>query len=418
MISSRRFLWLYYGFQFFFNLLLWFPVYYEFQKRIGLDDPQIFRIQTIYYLAFCVLEIPTGYLADRWGRRPCMRAGAIVLTLGNLLPVFVQSYAGFLAHFLLIGLSRSLISGASSAYLYDYLAQAGDAAAFKEVEGRARAYGLVGKVLCWAGIGVLMEWRLELPYILTALSSAVSIAFAFWLPPLPGTASQPASRASKGFCSDLRPVMVLLRSTPRLLLLMLQGVSIFVLARICQVNLFQPILTEKHFPLAAFGLILAVNTVFEALGSAYPNVLRRWFDDLSATSLLSIVLGLSLSLIAWSGQAGAIVWLTVFALCTGLSYPIQRQLLNDAIPDPAYRATLLSLESLIDRAVCAGVAALIGSYVASGRLDVFLHYSNVAAISVTVAITGVLLLMRDRRPATRDLALAGARRGVGTEELL
>src|SRR5690606_6775932 len=59
----------YYAFQFFFNLLLWIPVFYEFQKQLGLDDPQIFRIQSVYYLVFCFLEIPTGAFADRFGYR-------------------------------------------------------------------------------------------------------------------------------------------------------------------------------------------------------------------------------------------------------------------------------------------------------------------------------------------------------------
>ena len=71
---------LYIAFQFFFNLLLWVPIFYTFQRQMGLSDPQIFGIQSIYYVAFCLFEIPTGYIADRFGFRCSMLLGAAMLT--------------------------------------------------------------------------------------------------------------------------------------------------------------------------------------------------------------------------------------------------------------------------------------------------------------------------------------------------
>ena len=55
----------YYIFQFLFSMLFWAPIFFEFQKRLGLSDGEIFRIQSLYYLAFCFLEIPTGFFAER-----------------------------------------------------------------------------------------------------------------------------------------------------------------------------------------------------------------------------------------------------------------------------------------------------------------------------------------------------------------
>src|ERR1700752_4158415 len=92
----------YYGFQFFFSLLLWLPIFYEYQKRMGLSPTQIFDIQSIYYIVFCLLEIPTGMVADFFGHRNCCRLGALVLVVSNLFPIFLPSYAGFLVHFILI----------------------------------------------------------------------------------------------------------------------------------------------------------------------------------------------------------------------------------------------------------------------------------------------------------------------------
>ena len=75
-------------------------------------------------------------------------------------------------------------------------------------------------------------------------------------------------------------------------------------------------------------------------------------------------------------QIAVLLCLFTLSYATGLSFPIQRQLLNDAIVDSSYRATLMSLESIIDRGLCAWSASVIGSYLASGKLSQFLVLSG------------------------------------------
>lgn len=392
----KRVVRLYYGFQFFFSLLFWLPVFYEYQRRIGLSDTQIFSIQSFYYTVFCLMEIPTGLIADLWGFRRCLRLGAVTLIFSNLLPIFLPSYSGFMAHFFLIALSRSFISGASSAYLYEYLRAQGANAEYKQIEGNARAYGLFGKMACLSVIGALMEWQLTLPYWLTVAAAAVAVAFAMKLPDIPRstnlaprlTATPTSSRLTL-VLAPLRTLLLTLPQSPYLLLLMLQGVAIFVLARICQVNLFQPILTAKSFGLASHGAIMALMMGFEAIGSARPGWARRHFSDLNAVFVLTLIMAATLGALPLVGPIGALVMLCVFSIATGLSFPIQRQLLNDAIVDSSSRASMLSVESIIDRAACAVVAPLIGVFLGEGKLDSFLLLSAAS----TVAVMGVLFII-------------------------
>jgi MFS family permease len=384
-LSIKRVVKLYYGFQFFFGMLLWVPIFYDYQKKIGLDDAQIFGIQSLYYLAFCVLEIPTGFLADVWGHRICMKAGAAVLTLANLLPVLAPNYTGFLLHFLLVALARSLISGASSAYLYDTLKSHGEMGRYKDVEGKARAYGLIGKVVLWAAIGPLMAWKFSLPYWLTAVFSAISVGFAFAFPALP-SAVIPSVAGRAQIWRQLRPAFGVLAKSRALILIMLQGVALFVLARIVSVNLFQPVLSAQGFQVSTYGVVMSGMTVFEAMGSAYPHWLRRRWSDLDAVFILTVVMAVGVGALALSGQVGTLFWLCGFSLAAGFSFPIQRQLLNDAIPDSRYRATLISMESLMDRAVCAWVAAVLAGAMGAGRMNSFLLVASAASLLAMVAL--------------------------------
>ncbi|SDZ08586.1 Predicted arabinose efflux permease, MFS family [Amycolatopsis xylanica] len=391
----RRAVRLTYGFQFFFGLLLWVPIFYSYQKQLGMSDAEIFGIQSIYYIAFCLLEIPTGMIADRFDYRTSLVAGASVLVGANLVPVFLGSYSGFLIHFLLIALARSLISGAQSAYLYEYLHAQGAGSLYLKVEGVGRSYSLVGKIVFWPVIGLLMQWSMSSPYWITAINAGIAVLMALKLPPIPGGRVNRDKTAS--LIAGVGGAFSALRSSRWLMLLMVQGIAMFTLVRICQVNLFQPILESKHVAVDWYGAVLAAMTIFEALGAARPHRLRRAVGPAGAVFLLTIVMALCLGFIVAVPAMATVVLLCVFAVATGISFPIQKQLLNDAIPDSKYRATLLSMESIIDRAVCALVAVALGAYLAAGDLNGFLLLSAIVTCTLMGLLGALLLLVRRRK---------------------
>jgi len=380
----KSLIWRYTAFQFFFGLLLWAPIFFEYQKQMGLSVAEILMIQSIYQIVFCLFEIPTGYFADRYGHHRSLVVGSVILTIANALPIFSVSYAGFLAHFTLIALSRSFFSGASSAYLYEALAAQGFTHRYKEIEGLSRSLGLVGRVVCWAGVGFMMEWHVTLPYWLTAFSSLIGFGFALALPREVTHAHRGDARAS--FFQTASLAWQQLRSNSLLIAIMLQGVAIFVLARAVQVTLYQPILNEKGVSLAYHGTVLSFMTVCEAIGSARPQWLRRWLGDADAVTALTLSLAVSLVAIAQFETWGALLGLCLYSLVAGFSFPIQKQLMNDAISAPGLRATLISVESIIDRGFSALVTLLIAQYMAKQNLAGFLTDSAIATVVVAVLV--------------------------------
>ncbi|MEU8530821.1 MFS transporter [Streptomyces sp. NPDC048629] len=405
------------GFQLSFNLLWWMPVFYEYQRQSGLSDPQIFGIQSIYYVAFCLLEVPTGLLADRIGLRRCLRLGAVVMAVANVLPALRPDYAGFLAHFLALALARSLVSGAGSAYLYEYLDRHRASAGYAQAEGTARALGLLGKIACWPFVGILMQLDRAAPYWLSALGAAVALGFAVALPRLPAASTAPGARpdarpdarlgakaSAGGPLAAVRGAAAVLRGTPRLVPLMIQGVAVFTLARILQVNLFQPLLLDKDVPVADHGTLLSAMTLAEAVAASRPGWLRRRLGDSTAVGVLSLVMAGTLAATVLAGSAGTAVLLCVFAAAGGLAYPVQRHLINSAIPATPYRATLLSLESIVDRAVCALAALAVGGYLAAGRLPELLVHS---AVGSCLLLAGASLFLRRRQGAADDAESPG-----------
>ncbi|WP_412539376.1 MFS transporter [Longispora sp. K20-0274] len=408
--AVRRVVALTYGFQFFFGLLVWVPVFYSYQRLVGLSDAEILGIQSIYYIVFCLFEIPTGLFADRFDYRWSLGAGAGVLLAANVLPVAEPSYAGFLAHWLLVALARSLVSGAASAYLFEYLRRAGRGDDYQRAEGRGRAYSLVGKIVVWPVAGLLLSWQMTSVYWLTALNAAIALLLVLGLPRLPPEpADEPGDHRPVGPAApdDRRPPLrdtltgafAQLRGSRILVLIMFQGVAIFTLARIGQVNLFQPILESKHVPLAWHGLVMSAMTLFEVFGAARSHRVRAVLGDLRAVFALTALMAGALALVVPVEAALVVACLCVFSLASGLSYPIQRKLLNEAITDSRYRATLLSTESILDRLVCALVALALGGYLAAGRLDAFLGHAALGAGLLMAVLVPLFVLARRVPPS-------------------
>jgi MFS family permease len=383
MRESKKIIYLYTAFQFFYSLLIWVPVFYEYQKQSGLNDLEIFRIQTLYYIVFCFLEIPTGYLADRIGYKKCLILGSLTLICANFFPIYSQNYAGFLWHFLLLALSRSFISGASSAYLYEFLQESNSQHEYAQIEGKARALSLIGKVFCWAIVGLLMKWHFTLPYWITVFNAALSLFFALSLPQISSQKLIPKNSLKKTF-QTLKDI----RHDFYLIFLIFQGIGIFTLTRLCQVNLYQPILDSKNFSLFSFGWIMSLMTLSEALGSYYPQHVQRFFSDRRIVSITTLLLGTTLFLIPFSEKSGTIFLLLLFSLAAGVSYPIQKQLIQDALQGKnQFRATLLSFESIIDRGACAWMAALVGDYLEQKRLNLLLMKAGLLSILVIILLS-------------------------------
>ncbi|MGL4227676.1 MAG: MFS transporter, partial [Tannerellaceae bacterium] len=70
------------------KLSKWFslvmPVIVLFYEKNGLTLQNIFMLKSVYSIAAVALEIPSGYLADVWGKKKCLLTGSILFFIGYL----------------------------------------------------------------------------------------------------------------------------------------------------------------------------------------------------------------------------------------------------------------------------------------------------------------------------------------------
>ena len=95
------------------------PVFVPLLQGHSLSMNQVLQTQALFALTIALFEVPSGYIADIWGRRRAILLGSILAAVGFLCLLRADSFVDFLILEVIIGLGVSLVSGADLALLYD-----------------------------------------------------------------------------------------------------------------------------------------------------------------------------------------------------------------------------------------------------------------------------------------------------------
>ena len=152
----------------------------------GLNNVEAFAANAIYTLGLVLFEIPTGMVADTWGRRTSYLIGAGVQLVGNLLYVWMWythgPFWGWGVASLLLGFGYTFFSGALEAWLVDALKHAGYDGELDPIFAKNQivtgAAMLVGTI---AGGFIAQVAALGAPYLVRAGLQLVSFVVAFVL---------------------------------------------------------------------------------------------------------------------------------------------------------------------------------------------------------------------------------------------
>jgi MFS family permease len=185
----------YYAYHLFINLAFWLPIYAVFFLSHGLSFSAILWLYAVDTGFQTVLEIPSGMLADRYGRKMVLILGALFQTAGYLMIAVGGQMGWYLAAMALHGAALAFVSGSDAAFIYDSLAAAGRENEFKATEGRAYMFNLFGWGTGGLLGGLLAAQSLALPFILSALSSILALLVALTCVEPPRSTAPPAPRA-------------------------------------------------------------------------------------------------------------------------------------------------------------------------------------------------------------------------------
>jgi MFS family permease len=321
----------------------------------GLNATAAFTANALFTAGMVMFEVPTGVVADTWGRRTSYLLGSLTLAVSTVLYWLAwQMQAPFWAWAVtsvLLGLGFTFFSGATEAWLVDALKFTGFKGNLESVFAKGQivsgAAMLSGSVLG----GLVAQWtNLGVPYLLRGLALAVTFAVAFvymrdWgFVPKPGKhpvrEMRQVLRASVHFGLGNPPVRWMMLAAPFTF-----GVGIYAFYAM------QPYLLELYGDEQAYsiaGLAAAIIAGAQIAGGMAAPRVRLLFRR--RTSALLVGLVIEVGLLALLGLTTAF-WVAVgllvlWGLTAAATLPIRQTYMNGLIPSEQ-RATVLSFDNLL-----------------------------------------------------------------------
>lgn len=351
--------------------------------RVTIEE--IALIAVITSVVSFALQMPTGYLADKLGKRFSMILGAAIAAPSPLFYIFMPDFVGGLIASLLFFGGYAFQSGAVEAFMHDTLKALGRDKEYSKVMGRAQSYGLIGNVVLIALIPATYAIHTSLPFVL----GFVSLLVMLWLVI---SFEYPHDQTEKKVKNPFTAVRSIV-TWQNIALFLFAGFTTGVANKGSEYR--ELLMQDIGIAVSLFGVFLAISSLLGAVFGLYIHLLDKirplsfYLIDLAILAVSFIVLGF--------GTPIVVVISSIVLMAYGRVRLIvfQSKLLADL--NHPYKTTLMSalylFTTLGDIVAALMVAKAIGLY---GYVDGYLLFGIVVLI-VGLALWSVLLAVHRGR---------------------
>ena len=406
---------IFYCYQFVRGFHFWLPVWFLFlQIEHGLSFTQIGLMEALFGIATMLAEVPTGAIADRYGRRVAMSMGtagfAVAIVLFGLLS-FPLLIIGHVA----MSVTRTLLSGSDEAMLYDSLRQMGRTDEYERHVGRARAIAtaaLLAATVLSGPIVALLGFQAAILLSGVGMGLASLTALLLREPPRREAefTSQPAdyeaSISRTPIAHEIRVGLSIVRRQPAVLWMILFGALLMAtldlpdffiqpLIRSHEVNpadaldrgvVFSALMLPSFFAIVVGSLVAAPLAARLGEGRALPSL-----------TVLGVVCFLPLVIV---DHIALVVPLAVLSGATAIVNTLASGSINRRIPSDQ-RATVLSIYALVTALL---LTILIPS--SSALVDQFNFRAGFSLAGALLIAGGTICWIGWRRARARETASA------------
>ena len=329
------------------------PIIVLFYKECGLDLADIFILKSVYSIAMVSLEIPTGYLADVWGRRNCLIAGCIFCFLGFTNYSISDTFTAFFLSEILLGFGQSLVSGADSALLYDTMLYYKKEDDYLKYEGRVTMVGNFSEAFAGIFSGLLAVYSLRFPFYVQSGIAFIGIPAAIAL-----TEYAAKTRIKNSFANIVKIIQYSLFTNKELCYnIMFSGV--IGAATLTMAWFVQPLLIELETPTSWFGIIWTILNLTVGISALYSDKLDQRLGSLRMYAFILFFIVGGYIAVAFNISYVGLICLFFFYIVRGFATPILKGYINQ-MTFSEMRATVLSIRNFIIRLMFAAIAPFIG----------------------------------------------------------
>ena len=325
-------------------------LFYE-EHKLGLQD--VFILKSVYSVAAVALEVPSGYLADVWGRKRCILAGCVLFFGGYLCYSLTSTFAAFLVAEILLGIGQTMINGADSALLYDTTVHHGRENLYLRYEGRITMIGNFAEAVAGIFGGLLAVYSLRYPFYAQAVVAFVGIPAAMAL-----REYAPANKVQSPWEEILRILKYSLVTNKKLCCNIMYS-GIIGAATLTMAWFVQPVLMQLETPTEWYGIIWTVLNLTVGVAALYSDRVEQLFGMNKMNILILSVIAGGYVALAYNLTYVGVGILLLFYIFRGFATPILKGYINQ-MTFSEMRATVLSIRNFVIRLMFAAIAPFIG----------------------------------------------------------
>ena len=340
-------------------MALFMPIIWLFYEENGLTITDLFVIQAIYSVTIALIEIPSGYVADVFGRKNSMIIGTFFGFLGILTYSLSFGFDGFLLAALCLGVGQSFISGSDTALMYDSLVELNRSDDFIRLEGRTISMGNLAEATAFIIGGFLAQISLRTPFYCQVGIALIGIVIALLL------VEPKVQRLEEGKSKPWKNIKKIIHYAiieNAILRAYIFYSAIIGAATLTMAWFAQPYLKALDIGVVYFGLIGAGLNLAVAIPSFYAHEIESRINTKILLSLILLLIVGCYFTVAYINTLWGLLILLLFYITRGVATPVLRDYMNRHIPSNM-RATVMSIRSFIIRILFASTSPILG-YVA------------------------------------------------------
>lgn len=223
---------------------------------------QVMALQSWFMVVNALVEVPTGVVADKYGRKTSLLLGLFISLIGFIVYVSKSNIYLFVLGEFLCAIGFSLVSGADDALIYDSLLATEQSHLSDQVFGRYNSLRMAAMIIASpVGSWVGARFGLSIPMWITAIPLLIAIVICMGL-------KEPSLYSKEDVSRQI--IKQLLRGYHRIksdskLRAIVLNFSIVVVAGRAMIWLYQPLLQVLGLRLVGFGLVHAVSVLIEVI---------------------------------------------------------------------------------------------------------------------------------------------------------
>ncbi|HLC36994.1 MAG TPA: MFS transporter [archaeon] len=338
----------------------------------GMNFFQILLTQAAFHGAIFLFEVPTGAVADKFGRKHSTSIGFLLMTIVMLLYPTFPGFYNFVLFEILFGLAYSFLSGADTALLVDSLKELKKEKLIKKSLSRFYAVGALGFVYASPIGSVLAGIDLRIPFYLTAVPYLLGLLISL-------TLFEPRIHSNETYFNQVKKAFKLMKSDTRLKVLAFE--SAFFQALVFFLFWFFPaLLLREKVDIIFFGFVSAGMNLFPFIMHFFSEKIESILGRKNSLFLSSLTAGILFLLLAVINNL--LLLIAVFFLIAylrQLRISLLTHYFNNFVPSEK-RATINSLVGMLKSIALFTLMPVIG-------------FTMDLSLEIALIIIGVLMIV-------------------------